>query len=106
MIPQIYSMEQMEQRRTDTREGTRDQKRTTGRPVMRGGKGGEEGWSRRKRASVLTSRRSEGWRRGRETACSAVTGTWRSGLSRCLAIMLLLIARNETHTHTHTHSLL
>lgn len=40
MISQIYNIEQMEQRRTDTREGTRDQKRTTGRPVMRGGNEG------------------------------------------------------------------
>ena len=47
----------------DTREGTRDQKeeeKTTGRPVMRGGRGEEEGWSE------VTSRRSGGWRRGRE----------------------------------------
>lgn len=45
------------------------------------------------------------------TACFAVTGTWRSGLSRCLAITLLPIAHNEKHTlnllrtsETHTHS--
>lgn len=68
MIPQIYSREQMEQRRTGTGERTRDQKeekRTNGRPFMRRRKGGEEGWSRRERASEVTSTRSEGRRRGR-----------------------------------------
>lgn len=65
------SREQMEQRRTDTREGTRDQKEergTTGGPVMRGAKEGEEGWSRkkRKRASEVTRRKTGGWRRGKE----------------------------------------
>lgn len=37
-----------------------------GRPVMRGGNRGEDGWSSRKRASEVTSRRSGGWERGRE----------------------------------------
>lgn len=33
------------------------------------------------------------------TACFAMRATWRSGLIRCFAIMLLPIARKETYTH-------